>query len=87
MKIRFKGEEFFLIGTKEKGGAIAYPGQVDEAGNIRAEVVLALIFGDSAGGSYAHMTPEGNIYRYNQVIGTRDEVEFLDEVALAAEAA
>lgn len=61
-KIKFKGEEFILVGSSsELEGAIATREQYEN-------------FEDS----YAHLFSDGTVKRYKVVIGNLNDIEFLD---------
>ena len=61
------GRDLVWLKDEDGSGALAYPEHIDEAGDVRAEHVLS--------DSYAHVFPNGEIMRFNQRIGSRDDFQ------------
>lgn len=65
-KIKFKGKVYYLIG-----------GDLENGGPIatRYQYEHGLL-------SYAHLLPDGQVKRFNEVIGTREDVKVIGEATL-----
>ena len=61
------GRDLVWLRNEDGSGALAYPEHIDEDGEVRMEAV----FKDS----YAHVFPNGEIMRFNQRIGSRDDLQ------------
>lgn len=70
IKVRFKGEEYWLLAGEISGRALAYMKHIDEDKNIKPEHV----FSDS----FAHLIDDGRIMRYGKQIGTQEDLEIIE---------
>lgn len=69
VRVRFNGLELWWLRDKEGGGPLAPLDHCDENGEIVDDVTAML------GESYAHVFPGIGIMRYNEKIGTVDDLE------------
>lgn len=67
LKVRFQGEEYWLLNGLDESGPLAYPEQCDENG----ELDWTCAYQDS----FAHYFPEKGIMRYREKIGTKEDLE------------
>jgi hypothetical protein len=71
VKVKFNGEKYWLLQEGPSGGrALAYLDHCDIGGNLTEEGCFQL--------SFAHLIPNGKIMRFQQVIGSQEELEIIN---------
>jgi hypothetical protein len=68
--VTLNGLDLVWLKGEDGSGALAYPEHIDEDGDVRMEAV----FKDS----YAHVFEDGEIFRYNERIGSRHDLKMRD---------
>ncbi len=68
--VRFKGDDYVWLKNDDGSGPLAYPSHLDADGHVN---MTDAFFSDS----FAHVFSGGVIMRYNQQIGTVDDLEFI----------
>ena len=66
IRVIFRGQDLVWLKNRDGSGALAYPEHVDADGHVT--------FGHVLSESFAHVLPDGRIFRHHECIGTVDEL-------------